>query len=190
MKERILKVKDIDELTIKTRGVGLKDDKHDVYRITAYPGDFWQISHKLSKKDTVQLCFEGGLFIYSILLNRDQYIEIAKKHNLRLIKSKKPTITFDLEFNEIVNKIMEKRRLEQKGDILDKVEKEYLGAVIKPFRDKVDYIEKISFDDEEEEFICIVFKNDNSFSFPVFKKGTMYAGMIPLKEYTLKGLGL
>lgn len=190
MEKRILKVKDIDELTIKTRGIGLKNDRHDVYRITAYPGDFWEISHKLNEKDKVQFCVEGGLFIYSILLKRDQYLEMAKKHNLRLIKSKKPTITFNPEFNEIVNKIMEKRRLEQKGGILDKVEKEYLGAVIKPFKDQVDYIKKYSFDDEDAEFICIAFKDDNSFSFPVFKKGAMYAGMLPLKEYTLKELGL
>lgn len=190
MKERILKVKDVDELTIKTRGIGLKDDRHDVYRITAYPGDFWEISHKLSEKDTVQFCVEGDLFIYSILLKRDQYLEMAKKHNLRLIKSKKPTITFNPEFNEIVNKIMKKRRLEQKGGILDKVEKEYLGAVIKPFRDNVEFIMKDDDAFEHSEFIEINLKDGNYICFPYFVKGRMYAGMCLRKKYTLKELGL
>lgn len=192
MKKRILKVKDVDELTIKNRGIGIKDDRHDIYRITAYPGDFWEISHKLSEKDAVQFCVEGGLFIYSILLKRDQYLEMAKKHNLRLIKSKKPTITFNPEFNEIVNKIMEKRRLEQKGGILDKVEKEYLGAIIKPFRDKVDSITKYRgvYTHVNEEYIVIDTNCGDDITFPNFKKGTMYTGMEAGKEYTLKELGL
>lgn len=76
-------------------------------------------------------------------------------------------------------------------DILSDKEKEYLSAVIKPFRDKVDYVKKYSFDGGEKESIGISFKNDNGyFSFPVFKKGTMYAGMYPYREYTLEELGL
>ena len=77
-----------------------------------------------------------------------------------------------------------------KGILSDK-EKEYLSAVIKPFRDKVDYVKKYSFDGGEKESIGISFKNDNGyFSFPVFKKGTMYAGMERYKKYTLEELGL
>lgn len=76
-------------------------------------------------------------------------------------------------------------------EILNDAEKKYLGAVIKPFRDKVDYVKKYSFDGGEKESIGISFKNDNGyFSFPVFKKGTMYAGMYPYREYTLEELGL
>ena len=75
--------------------------------------------------------------------------------------------------------------------ILSDKEKEYLSAVIKPFRDKVDYVKKYSFDGGEKESIGISFKNDNGyFSFPVFKKGTMYSGMYPYREYTLEELGL
>ena len=75
--------------------------------------------------------------------------------------------------------------------ILSDKEKEYLSAVIKPFRDKVDYVKKYSFEDGEKESIGISFKNDNGyFSFPVFKKGTMYAGMEKYKKYTLEELGL
>lgn len=194
MKERILKVKDIDEVKpfydlLNFGGV----KKRTLYVIITYPGDFWQISHKLGENDIIKVYFDGT-YRRSMLFKRDAYLEMAKKHNLRLIKSKKPTITFNLntKFNKIMDDLMEQGFLESKlnVDILDKVEKEYLSAVIKPFRDQVDYIEKYSFDDEDEEFICIVFKDDMSFSFPNFKKGAMYAGMEPLKEYTLKELGL
>ena len=73
-------------------------------------------------------------------------------------------------------------------EILDEEEKEYLSNVIKPFRDKVEYIVKKIF--ENEEYIKIVIKNDGCLSFPNFKKGTMYKGMEIEKKYTLEELGL
>lgn len=194
MKERILKVKDVDEVKpfydlFNFRGV----EKRTIYVMIAYTGDFWQIKHKLGENDIIKVYFDGP-YRRPMLFKRDAYLEMAKKHNLRLIKSKKPTITFNLnqKFKKIMDDLTEQGFIESKLEIgiLDKVEKEYLSAVIKPFRDKVDYIKKYSFDDDEEEFICLVFKDDNSFSFPIFKKGTMYAGMLPCKEYTLKELGL
>ena len=187
MKERILKVKDVDEVTpfYDLLNFGGKPRRR-LYVMTAYPGDFWQITHKLGENDIIKVYFDGT-YRRPMLFKRDAYLEMAKKHNLRLIKSKKPTITFNPEFNVIMDEFLEQKL---NIGILDKVEKEYLSAVIKPFRDQVDYIEKYSFDDEDTEFICIVFKDDNSFSFPAFKKGAMYAGMLPIKEYTLKELGL
>lgn len=152
----------------------------------AYPGDFWQISHKLGENDIIKVYFDGT-HRRPMFFKRNAYLEMAKKHNLRLIKSKKPTITFNPGFKVIMDEFLEQKL---NIGILDKVEKEYLSTVIKPFRNQVDYIEKYSFDDEDAEFICIAFKGDNSFSFPAFKKGAMYAGMLPLKEYTLKELGL
>lgn len=73
-------------------------------------------------------------------------------------------------------------------EILDAKEKEYLSAVIRPFKGRVDYIKK--FDITGKEFICIYLKNDEDIDFPYFKKGTMYKGMKPDKRYTLKELGL
>ena len=195
MKERILKVKYVDEVKMYRTGKEIdpfedvKVKSFDIYAIDAFPGDFWQLRKSVRNYDDVLVTFhdEDKPHSPTIGMKGKKYMEIARKHNLRLIKSKKPTITFNPEFKVIVDEF-----LEQKINIgiLDKVEKEYLSAVIKPFRDKVDYIEKYSFDDDEEEFICLVFKNDNSFSFPIFKKGTMYQGMLPCKEYTLKELGL
>lgn len=75
--------------------------------------------------------------------------------------------------------------------ILDDVEKKYLSRVIRPWRDKVEYIRKINFDDEDE-FIVIIYRERESKAIPLpcFKKGTMYKGMEVGKEYSLEDLGL
>lgn len=78
-------------------------------------------------------------------------------------------------------------------DILTKEEKEYLSAVIKPFRDRVICIKKISstlYDDRE--FIEITIDNlfAKRFVFPYFKKNSMYRDMESYRKYTLEELGL
>ena len=73
-------------------------------------------------------------------------------------------------------------------EILDEEEKEYLSNIIKPFRNKVEYIVKETSSDNE--YITISIKNDSDLSFPNFKKGTMYKGMEIEKEYTLEELSL
>lgn len=73
-------------------------------------------------------------------------------------------------------------------DILTKKEKEYLSAVIKPFRDKIDYIRKrIS---ESGEYIIIMLEGNNALILPYFKENTMYKGIEKGKEYKLEELGL
>ena len=75
-------------------------------------------------------------------------------------------------------------------DILDDVEKRYLSAVIRPFRKRVDSIIKISDPlSYDKEYIFIKLDED-SFSLPYFKIGTMYQGMELEKVYTLEELGL
>ena len=76
---------------------------------------------------------------------------------------------------------------EREEEILDETEKRYLSNVIKPFRDKVKAIEKVSY---AREFIKIYIKEDELTILPYFEKGTMYKGMKENKEYTLKELGL
>lgn len=73
-------------------------------------------------------------------------------------------------------------------EILDDVEKEYLLNIIKPFRDKVEYISKNRF--SVGEFIGISIDNDSDIQLPTFNKTTMYKGMEVNKKYTLKELGL
>ena len=78
---------------------------------------------------------------------------------------------------------------EYKPNILEEKEKEYLAAVIKPFREKVKYIQKC-FDLGNEAYIYIYVKKCGSMIFPTFRRGTMYKGMKVNKRYTLEDLGL
>lgn len=72
--------------------------------------------------------------------------------------------------------------------ILDDKEKAYLGNIIRPFRDKVEYIVKSSC--FRTEYICIKIKHDNPISLPDFKENTMYKNMELNTEYSLEELGL
>ena len=74
-----------------------------------------------------------------------------------------------------------------KPEILDEKEKRYLEGVIRPFKDKVKYIEKIG--NSLEEYIWIEIKGDD-IKLPFFKANTMYKSMELEKRYTLKELGL
>ena len=78
---------------------------------------------------------------------------------------------------------------EYKPNILEEKEKEYLAAVIKPFREKVKYIQKC-FDLGNEAYIYIYVKKCGSMIFPTFRRETMYKGMKVNKRYTLEDLGL
>ena len=74
--------------------------------------------------------------------------------------------------------------------ILDKEEKEYLEAVVKPFKNRVIAINchALSFDGA---YIMIELEKPfDSIDLPRFEKGTMYKGMELNKEYTLEELGL
>ena len=75
----------------------------------------------------------------------------------------------------------------ERKDILDEKEKEYLRAVIRPFRKRVTAIVKIPCGSKE--YIKIFLEYDKA-CLPDFKKETMYKGMQTNKEYTLKELGL
>lgn len=81
---------------------------------------------------------------------------------------------------------------EDKKEILDEVEKEYLRAVIKPFRKRIKKIVKyfIHSDYGHYDFIDIYLISGEEITFPYFEQNTMYKGMISGKEYTLEELGL
>lgn len=77
---------------------------------------------------------------------------------------------------------------EYKEQILDDVEKDYLSAVIKPFRKRIKYIEirKIG----SKQFVHIELSGGDCMSFPSFKENTMYKGMELDKHYSLDELVL
>lgn len=76
--------------------------------------------------------------------------------------------------------------------ILDQAEKEYLSAIIKPFRDRVKDIVKHGYDCYE--YIEIRFYSENipmgNINLPYYEKSSMYKGMELNKKYTLEDLGL
>ena len=107
----------------------------------------------------------------------DMYNEAAKKHNERLLRRANP--------------------------ILDKCERKYLSAVIKPFKDRVCYIRKERGDNIHVQYISIKSKRydydedyvdeDDVYEYvtlPYFEKDTMYANMEANKNYTLEELEL
>ena len=81
---------------------------------------------------------------------------------------------------------------EYKEPGLDDVEKEYLSAVIKPFRNKVKKIAKISrIGQPEEQYIRIVLGELDFMNFPNFNTNTgMYKGMEADRLYSLEELGI
>lgn len=76
--------------------------------------------------------------------------------------------------------------------ILDKEEKAYLGAVIKPFRDNVLNIRKMArYISGGITYESIRIETRDGFTtLPSFKKDTMYKGMEKDRKYTLKELEL
>lgn len=131
------------------------------------------------------------LFDFDLYLVQDiktKQVYIIDSRGIELVKQNKTffkklpndyTGTIEVENGYIVEK-----------EILDEEEKEYLSAVIRPFKDRVDYIAKQGC---EKEYIKIELKNENYwewFSLPYFEKDTMYKGMELDKKYTLKELGL
>lgn len=92
------------------------------------------------------------------------------------------------------------QEIEIETDILSEKEKEYLKSIIRPFKDRVEYIEKkISMNCTGSAFYYITIAtksvvNDNIMeitALPYFNlESKMYEGMNPNKEYTLKELGL
>lgn len=77
--------------------------------------------------------------------------------------------------------------------ILDAKEKEYLSAIIKPFKKQVKYIRKCRKFSGPKEFISIAYVDstgNNVLNFPDFKANKMYQGMKSDKLYKLEELGL
>ena len=74
-------------------------------------------------------------------------------------------------------------------DGLEEKEKEYLSAVIKPFKAKIISITKFGLV-RDDEYIFIKLINGEEIRLPRFKENTMYKEMEAGKHYTLEELGL
>lgn len=124
------------------------------------------------KIEWTPLMFKKRLF--TVKVKRDDSIIFSKKM--------KPSETGISAYNAWLE-------AKYKPPVLDDVEKAYLSAVIKPFREKVEYVYKICLEIDKREYLEISLEN-GVISFPCFEKGTMYKGMELSKPYTLEELGL
>ena len=74
--------------------------------------------------------------------------------------------------------------------LLTKEEKEYLEAVIRPFKDKIEYITKVMGQITLKEFIYIQLATDETIDLPYFERNKYYKKLELCKHYTLKDLEL
>ena len=120
------------------------------------------------------------------LINSNGYI--SKKLNQYTNELKDTVIGESLDIIKVERPVKYETVFERE-EVLDETEKKYLANVIKPFRHKIKSIMKRS----EYGSLCyikICIKNGDAAYFPCFKENSMYKGMEPNREYTLKELGL
>ena len=77
-----------------------------------------------------------------------------------------------------------------RGQILDKAEKKYLTAVLKPLPKVNCIIKARSPIFQEREYLGVNFETGEVMVFPFFEEQTMYKGMKTDKAYTLEKLGI
>lgn len=110
-------------------------------------------------------------------------VKTKRDESIIFLKAMKPNETSSSAYNAWLEQ-------EYKPPILDDVEKVYLSAVIKPFRDRVMHIGKMNHPfSNDKQYLCIELANDFC-ALPNFKERTMYKGMEVNKKYTLEELGL
>lgn len=192
---RIISKKDSDEYTTYGFKIG------NIYKITEINKD------RLTIFDTKK-GFTGFIYKYNVELVENQFtksdlkdgdkctlkngqvvfVDKTSKYCFENIDEQLKYFNDDVSIVKVERPVKYETLFERKEEILDEAEKKYLANVIRPFKDKIKGIVKISnFDDE---YILIEVKDDGNIPFPYFKKGTMYKRMRPKKEYTLEELEL
>lgn len=78
----------------------------------------------------------------------------------------------------------------EREEVLDETEKKYLTDVIRPFRKRIQFIQKKKEITEINPYIRIVCEDNDKLVFPYITDNSMYKGMEVNKKYTLKELGL
>lgn len=129
-------------------------------------------------------------------------IKIKNVRNLNVLTefgSNKPILQIEAEVNRLEEvdeymKLLKSKNVkivyEVEDEILDEQEKKYLRDFIRPFRDRVDYIEKSSINNDECYIAISIDDGDDSICLPNFDTNDMYLGMEIGREYSLEELGL
>lgn len=92
-------------------------------------------------------------------------------------------------FAELQDSLQKIFAYECEGPLLTEKEHSYLSSIIKPFRDRVTYIGKLS-ETYQRSFIEIGIERDMEIVLPSFLDSQMYSGMETDKKYSLEELGL
>lgn len=121
-----------------------------------------------------------------LTVSKDSLVPILRVYQGRDLETRKEIATIRRYGGKRIDSILD--WLEQDYSILDEKEKEYLRAVIKPWRYRVKSIIKLQYN-KEEEFIGFNIRS-RYIVFPPFKADTMYKGMELGKEYSLEDLGI
>ena len=153
-----------------------------LYNKKFYPVD---ISDGIKKIKISEKKRDGITIIKAIdFYNTDEECYIVKEGELNAHGETLQQALEDLQYKKIKSEEVQAIVKEIK-----KTGKEYLNNVIKPFREKVTFIQKAG-DSLKKEYIKIGIKNDTNINLPYFETDTMYKGMKKNKEYTLTELGL
>ena len=128
---------------------------------------------------------DDGLFINSLKHYIGQTFTLSEEEDS--VKFSDGILEIDISISNLIYCDYEEIK-----SVLNEKEKEYLKAVIKPFRDRVESIEKLATSDNDYEYLEIWLQNDvdDNMLFPLFLRGTMYKGMKQNREYTLEELEL
>ena len=137
----------------------------------------------MEKQKLKDIILKKDDIVYYMFINKEVRLVITEQFANKTVSA----VFGDETITKIERPVQYKIIYEKPKQILDQKEKEYLEAVIRPFKDRVKGIGKIS---DSKNFAYIRIDLDKDWiSLPIFEKNTMYKGM-KLKEYTLKELGL
>jgi hypothetical protein len=122
------------------------------------------------------------------LINSNGFI--SKKLNQYTNELKDTVIGESLDIIKVERPTQYEEVFERKEEILDETEKKYLTDVIRPFRKRIQFIQKKKEIKEINPYIRIVCEDNDKLVFPYITDNSMYKGMETNKKYTLKELGL
>ena len=111
----------------------------------------------------------------------EEWASIVKVHNKRLAENTR-------------YKCLKPAQKKKKSYPLDECERKYLRTVLRPFKDRIDFIGLFKLHDDvrgDEMYLSVrLIGYYDSINFPTFKEGKMYNGMTVEKHYTPEELGL
>ena len=138
-----------------------KCNNNCIFSVYLEKNAFWKISHV---GDNDMIIYTTDNSFEPKVITGQQYLKLTIQHNNQLLAEMSP---------------------------LDKEERKYLKAIIKPFRDKVKYIMRVKDINLDENYILISFNRaSDCITLPNFNRDKMYKGMKEGVKYSIEELGL